>query len=140
MAVLVVAIIMIFEDIHILDPILAVLITLYILANVLKQLKKTVPVFLQAIPAEADISEINNQLANLEHVASVHHLHIWSLDDEHSVLTVHLVSNKSLDSREYTELKMQFREIMQAHGIYHSTLEIEWPEESCRVEDNATGR
>jgi cobalt-zinc-cadmium efflux system protein len=132
-AILVVAIILMFKDIHILDPILATLITLYILANVVKQVKSIVPIFLQASPASSDIAGIEKQIENLEFVGSVHHLHIWSLDGEHSVLTVHIVSEKLLTPIEYAGLKQRFRQIVEANGIYHSTLEIELPDESCRL-------
>lgn len=135
-AILVVAIILMFKDLHILDPILATLITLYILKNVVAQLKTIVPVFLQASPATTDIGKIENQIKKMEYVDSVHHLHIWSLDDEHTVLTVHIVSQKVLAPDEYALLKQRFREVVDASGIYHSTLEIEWPDESCRLGKN----
>jgi cobalt-zinc-cadmium efflux system protein len=134
LAILVVAIILTFKDIHVLDPILATLITLYILTNVIRQLKAIVPVFLQASPDSTDVIAIERQIGNLENVDSVHHLHVWSLDGEHSVLTVHLVAEKILSPDEYALLKQRFRKIIDANGIYHSTLEIEWPEESCRLQ------
>jgi len=133
-AILVVAIILMFKDIHILDPILATLITIYILTNIVRQLKGIVPVFLQASPASTDIAGIEKQLDNMELVDSVHHLHVWSLDGEHTVLTVHIVTERILNPDEYALLKQRFRQIIDTHGIYHSTLEIEWPDESCRLE------
>jgi len=133
-AILVVAIILMFKDIHILDPILATLITIYILTNIVRQLKGIVPVFLQASPASTDIAGIEKQLENMELVDSVHHLHVWSLDGEHTVLTVHIVTQRILNPDEYALLKQRFRQIIDTNGIYHSTLEIEWPDESCRLE------
>jgi len=134
-AILIVAIILLFEDIHVLDPILAVLITLYILANIVKQLKSMIPIFLQATPEEIDVIELEKQITGIDNVSSVHHLHVWSLDGKHVVLTVHSISEKVLNADEYTELKKSFKRIIEEHGIYHSTLEIEWPEEICRVEE-----
>lgn len=133
-AVLVVAIILLFKDLPILDPILATLITVYILANVVKQLKNIVPVFLQASPASADISGIEKQIEDMDCVQSVHHLHMWSLDGERSVLTVHIVAEKLLTPLEYVSLKQQFRKIVDVNRIYHSTFEIEMPDESCRLD------
>ena len=132
-AILVVAIILMFTDLYVLDPILATLITLYILTNIIKQLKKILPVFLQASPATTDVAKLETQFHQLEHVASAHHLHLWSLDGEHSVLTVHLVTDKILNPDEYALLKQQFRKVIDSNEIYHSTLEIEWPNETCRL-------
>ena len=54
-AVLIVAIILSFKDIHYLDPALSLLITLYILYNVIKRLKDTLYVFLQSVPKNIDL-------------------------------------------------------------------------------------
>ena len=49
-AVLVVSIVMLIWDLHILDPILSIVLTLYFLWNVLQLLKQTLQVFLQGVP------------------------------------------------------------------------------------------
>jgi len=136
-AILVVATILLFKDVHILDPILATLITIYILANVIKQLKGIVPVFLQASPPSTDVADIEKQLQTLDFVDSIHHMHIWSLDGEHSVLSAHIVADRTLSPIEYAALKSSFRKIIDENGIYHSTLEIELPDESCRQDSPA---
>ncbi len=131
-AILVVATILLFKDLHILDPILATLITIYILANVIRQLRGIVPVFLQASPPSTDVADIEKQLQTLEFVDSIHHMHIWSLDGEHAILSAHIVADKILSPEEYAALKNGFRRIIDENGIYHSTLEIELPDEACR--------
>ncbi|WP_461518091.1 cation diffusion facilitator family transporter [Porticoccus sp.] len=135
-AILVVAIILMFKDIQILDPILAILITLYILANIVRQLKNIIPVFLQAAPSSQDVTEIQKKIGHIEHINGVHHLNLWSLDGEHTVLTVHLVAEKNLTPEEYAQVKNRFRQIVDDFGIFHSTLEIELPDESCRLEES----
>jgi len=135
-AILIVAVVLLFKDIHILDPILAVLITMYILSNVVKNVRVILPVFLQAAPERIDINKISEQIKNIEHVESVHHIHIWSLDDQHQVFSGHLVADKNLDSKQYAELKKNVKELIEEHGFYHSTVEIELPEEACRVSEN----
>jgi cobalt-zinc-cadmium efflux system protein len=97
-----------------------------------------VPVFLQATPADTDISEIRQRLETIEAIDSVHHLHLWSLDGEHTVLTVHIVTREILNSDEYAALKRQLREVVDNLGIYHSTFEIEWPDETCRIDSHST--
>ncbi len=138
-SILVVAIILMFTDLHILDPILACLIALYILSNVVKQLKTIVPVFLQASPDGFDPAEMEQKIAALPGVESVHHLHLWSLDDDHVVLSVHVVTAQVLSSDEYRQLKQQFKNLMEDSHIDHSTLEIEWPDEPCRIASSLRG-
>ena len=124
-AVLIVSIVMIFKDIHILDPILSVLITLYILWNVVKNLKKTVLLFLQGVPEEVSILSIEEELQKLDNVSKVHHTHIWSQDGEHNILTTHLILGQDLDWPEINRLKTRVRQRLKDLGIDHATIEIE---------------
>ena len=64
-AVLVVAIILNFKDIHYLDPALSLLITIYILWNVIKRLKETLFIFLQGVPKDIDVNQIKSQIFNI---------------------------------------------------------------------------
>ena len=132
-AILIVALILLFKDIYILDPILAILITLYILSNVVKNVKAIVPIFLQAAPDQVDIDRIKQDIEKIEHVKSTHHTHIWSLDDRHQVFSVHLVADKNLDAKQYAAVKQKVKDLMLLHGFFHSTVEIELPEEACRM-------
>ena len=57
---------------------------------------------------------------------------IWSLDGEHSVFTAHLELNTLLDVEAYMQLKEEIRILVEHHGLYHSTVEVEYPGEACR--------
>jgi len=131
-AVLVVAVVLYFWDVPVLDPLLAVIITLYILSGVVKNLKAMLPVFLQAVPDELDIAIIIREIEDLEHIHAVHHAHIWSLDGVHTVFTAHLEVDTLLDAESYMQLKELIRGLVERFGLYHSTVEIEYPGEACR--------
>ncbi len=135
-AILVVAVILLFKDIPVLDPILAILITVYILSNVIKNVRAILPVFLQASPEKIDASNIRTEIRTIKHVKSVHHVHIWSLDDQHEVFSAHIVVDTNLDARQYAEAKQKIRELTEKYGFFHSTVEIEFPGEACRISEN----
>jgi cobalt-zinc-cadmium efflux system protein len=131
-AVLVVAVILLFWDVPVLDPILAVMITIYILGGVVKNLRAMLPVFLQAVPDEQDLALITREIEALKNIHAVHHAHIWSLDGVHTVFTAHLEVDRLLDAEAYMQLKELIRTLVERHGFYHSTVEIEYPGEACR--------
>jgi cobalt-zinc-cadmium efflux system protein len=137
-AVFVVAVVLLFKDIPVLDPILAILITLYILTNVIKNLKSTLSIFLQAAPENINIDVIKKKIGDIDHVDSVHHVHLWSLDGENAVFSAHLLADKNLSPVQYAELKQKVKELIMDYGLYHSTVEIELPEEGCRMSENGT--
>jgi len=131
-AVLVVSVVLLFVDFPALDPILAVLITLYILSNVVRNLKSMLPIFLQAVPDNVSLDTIVHEIEAMDNVQAVHHAHIWSLDGEHNVFTAHLELACQPGPEAYAALKDAIRGIVQRHGLYHSTVEIEFPGEVCR--------
>jgi cobalt-zinc-cadmium efflux system protein len=61
---------------------------------------------------------------------------VWSLDGEHHVFTAHLVTERPLNAVEYKGVKQAAGEIVTRYGFFHSTIELEWPEETCRIGNN----
>ena len=125
-----------FSDISVLDPLLALAITLYILYGVIKNLRKMVPIFLQAAPENIDIASLVEEITEIEHVNAAHHAHLWSMDGKDTVFSVHLEVDKNLDPLEYGRVKQLMHDLVKKHGIYHSTVEIEFPDETCRNINN----
>ena len=132
-AVLVVAIVLIFKDIHYLDPALSLLITAYILWNVIIRLRETLFIFLQGVPDDISLLEIEEKLRTIDQVDSLHHTHIWSLDGEHHVLTTHLKLKNVDDFAQILAVKQQAKELLQDYPFSHHTLETELETETCRL-------
>ncbi|MDV6317354.1 cation diffusion facilitator family transporter [Idiomarina sp. HP20-50] len=131
-AVLIVSIILMFVDWPILDPLLSIAFTLFILVNVIRHLGSTIKLFVQASPDPEVYRQIRDQLISLELVNDAHHLHFWSLDGERHVLTAHIVVSKELECAERSRLKQQISEQLAAFELAHTTIELEYPDEACR--------
>ncbi|ACV26686.1 cation diffusion facilitator family transporter [Kangiella koreensis] len=131
-AVLIVSIVLLFVDWPILDPALSFLFTLYILINVAKNLWHTIRLFLQAIPDKELSKSVYKTLIELEEVDSIHHLHLWSLDGEHHVLTAHLALQDALSMQQQLELKKSIAERLSKFNLEHTTIELEMTDEQCR--------
>lgn len=134
-AVLAISIILLFRDITFLDPLLSCLITLYVLFNVMKNLGSTFGIFMQGVPAGTDIEAIEKSLRDIEHVVGTHHTHIWSLDGTHHVLTTHVVVDQGATRDVILKIKERIRCILDTHDMIHSTVEIEYSDEECRITD-----
>jgi cobalt-zinc-cadmium efflux system protein len=131
-AVFIVAIILYIKDIHILDPILSVLITVYVIFNVIGKLIKTVSLFLQGVPDKISVSEIERILESIEHVQSTHHTHIWSLDGERHVLTTHVVVDEGIKKEDVISIKRRILDSIKDINFEHETIEIEYEDEICK--------
>ncbi|NMC30683.1 MAG: cation transporter [Pelolinea sp.] len=132
-AVLVISIVMMFVDIPALDPILSMGLSVFVLYNVVKMLVKTISLFLQAVPAEVDLDEIERRIKRLNNVVDVHHTHVWSLDGEENVLTTHIVLAEGSKSTEIRSIKNSIREIAREFHCEHTTVEFEYLKEDCSM-------
>jgi cation diffusion facilitator family transporter len=135
-AVLIVAIVLLFTDINYLDPALSLLITLYILWNVVMRLRETLMIFLQAVPSGINIEAIKDRILQLPHVHSLHHTHVWSLEGEHHVFTTH-IKLQNIDALEQIiAVKDQVKAILQDYHFEHHTIETELDKETCPLADS----
>ena len=123
--VLIGAIIMNFTNIKILDSIMSIGVSLFILFHSLKNLKKVLDLFLEKTPDNIDIDEIKQHLLKIEGVDDIHHIHIWSIDGFNNYATMHIVSK----SKDILNVKKEIRKELEEHNICHSILETE--EEAC---------
>lgn len=134
-AVLIGAIVMTFVDWPIIDPLLSIAFTLFILINVVRNLIETLKLFSQANPNPALYSAIEQAIKDVAHVRDVHHMHLWSLDGESHVLTAHIELDEDFAaSTHYLAVKTAINEKIKAFEIFHTTLELELKSEACRLD------
>jgi cobalt-zinc-cadmium efflux system protein len=118
-AVLIGSAIMYFTKLTVIDPILSVAIACFVLFNVFKNIKQTLPVLLQGTAAE------------IEQIANVRDLHIWSLDEEYNVSTVHVTVKEPLPMAQVAELKEKIRAVLKEEDSRYATIEFETLSELC---------
>jgi cobalt-zinc-cadmium efflux system protein len=135
-AVLIGSIVMIFVDVPILDPLLSLAISCYILSNIYRNLRDTLRVVLQGTPSNVDVKSVEACLQTTEGIKSLHDLHLWSMDGEYNIMSVHLVLDKEMDSKTLRELKNQIKEKLRALHIHHITIESETAHEECDYAEN----
>jgi cobalt-zinc-cadmium efflux system protein len=135
-AILAVAIALLFWQTYILDAILSIAITLYILYNVTVNLKKTIALFLQATPDHIQLEMIDEKLKSIDKVISSHHTHVWSLDGANHILTTHLIVDKSTTRDEIVRIKSKCKQLFEDLKMTHFTIEIELEDEVCLMKDD----
>ncbi len=133
-AVLVGSIVLSFFDFPVIDPILSCLITCYVLYNVYFNLKNGINIFLQSVPSNMNVNNIQAVIKELNGITDIHDFHIWSLDGEYSVVTLHIVVNKDIDSLlKISQIKQDTRNLLTKLDIEHATIEIETENEKCEL-------
>ncbi|WP_242920212.1 cation diffusion facilitator family transporter [Pontibacter liquoris] len=126
-AVLVGGIILYFFDFPVIDPLLSLGITGYVLYNVIRNLRQSMKILLQGTPLQLDMAQVQEQLEKLPGIRSVHDLHAWTLDGSYHILTLHAVVAADLPLQEGEAIKQQVRAAMAEMAISHVTIELEVP-------------
>ncbi len=124
--VLIGAIIMKFTDISILDPIMSLVVAIFIMINALKNFKSILNIFLEKTPENISIQKIKEIVLDIEGIIDVHHIHVWSMDGYNNYATMHVVVDKNIEN-----IKELIRHELEENGIGHVTIEIESSKEIC---------
>ena len=113
------------------DGILSVLIAGFLLFESSKNIKEIFVVLLEKTPEYIDVKSFKKAVEELEGVEDTHHLHVWSLDGEKTMATMHIRLGEGADMELYGRIKNQVRQISCCFGIEHLTVQIDLPDEEC---------
>lgn len=109
---------------RVVDPIVAVLIGLWVLPRTWTLLREAGQVLMQGVPTGLDIEIVRRALTEQPGVAQVHDLHIWALASRQPVMTAHLVlTDPTLNVDDLRRTVTQMLE--DRFDIGHATLQVE---------------
>lgn len=134
-AVLVGAAAMAVWDLPIIDPLLSIGISLFILWNVVRNLRQFFDVFLQRTPPSFDLDAFEREVLRIPQVTGLHHVHSWSIDGEKHVMTTHLVMRAASTRADVVAAKQRVRELLDRRAFEHVTVDIELEGEDCVASD-----
>lgn len=125
-AVFIGSIVMIYTEITIIDPILSILISCFILYNVFKNLRLSFNIILQRTPDNINLGLIKQKVTQLSSIKEVYDIHSWSMDGIYNVLTMHITVDNTASLADINSLKKVIRAILKEANVSHSTLEIDY--------------
>lgn len=112
-------------NMYIIDPILSLLVALFILINVIKKYKNILDILLEKKPDKINVLEVRKHILNIKEVRDVHHLHIWSIDGINNYITLHILIDDDIISKDLEGIKKKINDELNGFGINHSTIEFE---------------
>lgn len=134
-AVLIGAVVIRYTGWVVIDPLLSIGISLFISFNAIRMLRRGTAILMQGTPRALDTAAVHRRLLAIPHVRDLHDQHVWTLDGDLAVLTVHLVVD-DIGLPEARQVKADAREALHAMGIHHATIELEWGSEHCGLKDH----
>jgi cobalt-zinc-cadmium efflux system protein len=114
-----------------LDPLLSMLIGVFILYSAYRLIREAVDVLLEAVPRGIDLGGVSKAIDAVGGVVAVHDLHIWTITSGLYALSAHVVANEAAD-----EVIRNINEVLRKEfSIAHTTLQVESQDadHSCHV-------
>jgi len=121
-AVILMAIVLRFTDWYILDSLLSLVISFFILSKAIPRFWSTLKIFLDAVPEGVDIKQVKSDLEQLEYVASVNQINLWTMDGLEKNAIIHVC----LEHIKHMEVcKESIRDLLKDCGFQNITIEVD---------------
>lgn len=104
------------------DPILAVLIGLWVLPRTWKLFSESVNVLLEGVPQGIELQKLHDELKAIPNVKAVHDLHVWAVTTGQNSMSAHLTIDRYPSD---DALRQQAQQIAKKYGVEHSNFQIE---------------
>jgi len=124
-AVIIGAVFIIFFKIYWIDPVLTIIISLYILKETYSIVKESVNVILMSSPEEIDLHELKNIVEHIPGIHNIHHVHLWKLTDNDTHFEGHIEVDDISVCKTMEIQKMIENKLHEKYEINHTTLQFE---------------
>ena len=129
-AVVVGGVLMYYFHIFWIDPIISILIALYLIWASFGLIKESSAILMQFTPKEIDIDKVVSLIKEEKEIEGVHHVHVWRLDDHRIHFEAHL------DFKEDLTLSKSNRVVKRLEQKLHDNFEIEHTTLQCEYNRN----
>ncbi|MCV2887033.1 cation diffusion facilitator family transporter [Ruegeria aquimaris] len=113
------------------DPLVTLMIALYILWHVRAEAGAAIQVLMLGTPPGLDPERVASYVESVEGVQAVHYVHVWSLQENTAALTAHLVIAPGAWSRADAIKSRVKAGLEQEFSIGQTTLEVECAAHAC---------
>jgi cobalt-zinc-cadmium efflux system protein len=130
-AIIVGAIFIILYQIYWIDPILTILISVYILIEAYKIVKESIDILMMSNTEGIDLNEIKLIAEKIPGVINIHHIHLWKLSDNDTHFEAHIEVEDMVVSKTAVIQKLIEHELHERYEINHTILQFEC--DQCEV-------
>jgi cobalt-zinc-cadmium efflux system protein len=116
-----------FWELYWIDPLITVLISIYIVREAFVILKEAVGILMQSTPDHLDLEMIRKRAESITEVSNMHHIHAWMLTDQQVHLEAHVELSKDIKLSQVDEIRQELSGVLKNEfNINHLTLQFEY--------------
>jgi len=128
-AVIIGGILIYFFEIYWVDPLITILISIYIIKETWEVFNQSANILMQATPPGMDFQKILDELGNIDGIANIHHVHVWGLSEKEFHFECHADLKKDLSVSHTADVRNEMSKILQEKfQIGHLTVQFEFNE------------
>jgi len=121
--IIIAAIVIYFTGIYLADPIVSILLALFIFPRTWRLLNKSLHVLMEGVPANVSHEEVKNAILQIKGVTGIFELHIWTITSGLNALSAHVVV---IDPSKSLEVLQEINSLLEKKfRITHATIQIE---------------
>lgn len=124
-AVIIGAVFIISFNIYWIDPLLTILISIYILKAAYSIIKEAINIIMMSSPHNIDLQKVKKLIEEIPEVKNIHHVHIWKLNDDDIHFESHIEVEDTLISNTMLIQKSIEDKLHKEFDINHFTLQFE---------------
>jgi cobalt-zinc-cadmium efflux system protein len=123
LGVILAALVVMFTGWTLADPLIGAGIGLFIVPRTWSLLSQATHILMEGVPAEVDISLLENALKDIPGVTAVHDIHVWTITSGLDSMSGHIVIGEGIDS--HTVLRAAKTVLEERFHLQHVTIQIE---------------
>lgn len=125
LAVIIGAVFIIFYKIYWIDPLLTILISVYILKETYEIVKEALDVIMMSSPEGIELDELKHLVEEIPGIINIHHVHLWKMNDNDTHFEAHIDVEDMAVSKTTTIQKQIEHKLHDKYEINHTTLQFE---------------
>lgn len=111
---------------NIIDPILSLIISAILVPSTMNILRKSSHILMEGVPDHLEYEQVGQCLSKVSGVLSVHDLHIWTMNSNHTALSAHIII---IDATDWCDILASCQKMLsEQFDIGHVTLQPEVPQ------------
>lgn len=127
LGVLISGLMIVFFDIYWIDPLMTIIIAVYLIYASWDLLKKSSAMLMLFTPKGIEVNKVVDEIKTFDSIENVHHIHIWQLDDYEIHLEAHLDFKQDLKLSEATQIVIEIeKHIRSVCRINHFNFQTEY--------------
>ena len=116
-----------FKGMYWIDPVITVIISIYIIREAFVILKEALGILMQSAPDHLNLDKMKRRIEEIPDVHNIHHLHVWMLTDQQVHFEAHVELLKDMKLSQVKNIQQAIEKMLKREfSIKHITLQFEY--------------